>query len=79
MTEPSPERRRTISARQHYYDLTVVYCLILIVLTMVVPWPPDWSFRRVGIDVIGVVLLVQAGISFMRARRTRAQERRDVR
>ena len=77
MTEPSPERRRTISARQHYYDLTVVYCLILIVLTFV-PWPAD-SFRRVGIDVIGVVLLVQAGISFMRARRTRAQERRDVR
>ena len=77
MTEPSPERDRTVSASQHYYDLTVVYCLLLIVLTFV-PWPAD-TFRRVGIDVIGVVLLVQAGISFMRARRARAQERRDAR
>ena len=76
MTEPSPERDHTVSARQHYYDLTVVYCLILIVLTFV-PWPAD-SFRRVGIDVIGIVLLVQAGIAFVRARRARAQERRDV-
>lgn len=77
MTEPSPECPHNVSARQHYYDLTVVYCLILIVLTFV-PWPAD-NFRRVGIDVIGVVLLVQAGISFMRARRARAQERRDLR
>ena len=77
MTEPSPERSQHVSARQHYYDLTVVYCLILIVLTFV-PWPDD-SFRRVGIDVIGVVLLVQAGISFVRARRARAQEQRGVR
>lgn len=77
MTEPSPERDRTVPASQHYYDLTVVYCLILIVLTFV-PWPAD-SFRRVGIDVIGVVLLVQAGISFMRARRARAREQRDLR
>lgn len=76
MTEPSPVRDHTVSASQHYYDLTVVYCLLMIVLTFV-PWPAD-SFRRVGIDVIGVVLLVQAGISFMRARRARAQERRDV-
>ena len=77
MTEPFPERQQHVSARQHYYDLTVVYCLILIVLTFV-PWPAD-SFRRVGIDVIGIVLLVQAGMSFMRARRARAQERRDDR
>jgi hypothetical protein len=77
VTEPSPGRDRTVSASQHYYDLTVVYCLLLIVLTFV-PWPAD-SFRRVGIDVIGVVLLVQAGISFMRARRARALERRDAR
>jgi hypothetical protein len=76
VTEPSPERRHHVSARQHYYDLTVVYCLLLIVLTFV-PWPAD-AFRRVGIDVIGIVLLIQAGISFMRARRARAQERREI-
>jgi hypothetical protein len=76
VTEPSSERDRTISASRHYYDLTIVYCLILIVLTFV-PWPED-SFRRVGIDMIGLVLLAQAAISFMRARRARARERREL-
>jgi hypothetical protein len=76
VTEPSLERDHTVSTSRHYYDLTVVYCLILIVLTFV-PWPED-SFRRVGIDVVGVALLFQAGISFMRARRARARELRDL-
>ena len=58
MTQPPPERK-TISRRQHYFDLTIVCCMLLIVLVQM-PWPTD-TLRRVGIDVTGVVLFLLAG------------------
>ena len=60
MTQPPPERK-TISRRQHYFDLTIVCCMLLIVLAQM-PWPRD-TLRRAGIDVTGVVLSVLAGNS----------------
>jgi hypothetical protein len=72
MTQPPPERE-TISRRQHYYDLTIVYCMLLIVLAQV-PWPTD-TLRRVGIDMTGVVLFLLAGLSFLQVSRARRREK----
>ena len=72
MTQP-PLERETISRRQHYYDLTIVYCMLLIVLAQV-PWPTD-TLRRTGIDVTGVVLFLLAGLSFLQVRRARRREK----
>mgnify|MGYP001470638807 CR=1 FL=1 len=72
MTQPPPERE-TISRRQHYYDLTIVYCMLLIVLAQV-PWPTD-TLRRVGIDMTGVVLFLLAGLSFLQVSRARKREK----
>lgn len=72
MTQPPPERE-TISRRQHYYDLTIAYCMLLIVLAQV-PWPAD-TLRRVGIDVTGVVLFLLAGLSFLQVLRARRREK----
>jgi len=76
VTQPQPQGEVPISAKQHYFDLTVVYCLLLIVLTQI-PWPADPA-RRFGIDVIGGVLLALAGFSFVRARRAKAREKRSA-
>ena len=72
MTLPPPERE-TISRKQHYYDLTIVYCMLLIVLAQM-PWPAD-MLRRVGIDVTGVVLFLLAGLSFLQVQRARKREK----
>jgi hypothetical protein len=72
MTQPPPERE-TISRKQHYYDLTIVYCMLLIVLAQM-PWPAD-TLRRVGIDVTGVVLFLLAGLSFLQVQRARRREK----
>jgi len=72
MTQP-PLERETISRRQHYYDLTIVYCMLLIVLAQV-PWPTD-TLRRVGIDMTGVVLFLLAGLSFLQVSRARKREK----
>jgi len=72
MTQPAPERE-TISRRQHYYDLTIVYCMLLIVLAQV-PWPTD-TLRRVGIDMTGIVLFLLAGLSFLQVSRARKREK----
>ena len=72
MTQPPPERE-TISRRQHYYDLTIVYCMLLIVLAQI-PWPTD-TLRRVGIDMTGVVLFLLAGLSFLQVSRARRREK----
>jgi hypothetical protein len=72
MTQPPPERE-TISRKQHYYDLTIVYCMLLIVLAQV-PWPTD-TLRRVGIDMTGVVLFLLAGLSFLQVSRARRREK----
>lgn len=74
MPDPQPDRGPIVSRRQHYYDLTVVYCMLLIVLAQV-PWPAD-AWRRVGIDVTGIVLAALAVLSFVQVRRARAEERR---
>ncbi len=74
MPDPQPDRGPVVSRRQHYYDLTVVYCMLLIVLAQM-PWPAD-AWRRVGIDVTGVVLAALAVLSFVQVRRARAEERR---
>ncbi len=74
MAEQQAGRGPMVSKRQHYYDLTVVYCMLLIVLAQV-PWPAD-AWRRVGIDVTGIVLAALAVLSFAQVRRARAQERR---
>jgi hypothetical protein len=73
MTQPPPERE-TISRRQHYYDLTIVYCMLLIVLAQMPSWPTD-PLRRTGIDVTGVVLFLLAGLSFLQVRRARKREK----
>jgi hypothetical protein len=72
MTQPPPERE-TISRRQHYYDLTIVYCMLLIVLAQI-PWPTD-TLRRIGIDVTGAVLFLLAGLSFLQVHRARRREK----
>jgi len=72
--DPQPDRAPVVSRRQHYYDLTVVYCMLLIVLAQM-PWPAD-TWRRVGIDVTGIVLAALAILSFVQVRRARAEERR---
>lgn len=74
MPDPQPDRGPIVSRRQHYYDLTVVYCMLLIVLAQV-PWPAD-AWRRVGIDVTGIVVAALAVLSFVQVRRARAEERR---
>jgi len=72
--DPQPEREPLVSRRQHYYDLTVAYCMLLIVLAQV-PWPAD-TWRRVGIDVTGIVLAALAVLSFLQVRRARKPEKR---
>ncbi len=74
MPDQQPDRGPVVSRKQHYYDLTVVYCMLLIVLAQM-PWPAD-AWRRVGIDVTGIVLAALAVLSFAQVRRARAQERR---
>ncbi len=74
MPDPQPDRTPLVSRRQHYYDLTVVYCMLLIVLAQM-PWPAD-AWRRVGIDVTGIVLAALAILSFVQVQRARAEERR---
>lgn len=74
MPDPQPDHRPVVSRRQHYYDLTVLYCMLLIVLAQV-PWPAD-AWRRVGIDVTGIVLAALAILSFVQVRRARAEEQR---
>ncbi len=77
MPDQQPDRGPVVSRKQHYYDLTVVYCMLLIVLAQM-PWPAD-AWRRVGIDVTGIVLAALAVLSFVQVRRARAEERRDGR
>ncbi len=77
MPDQQPDRGPVVSRKQHYYDLTVVYCMLLIVLAQM-PWPAD-AWRRVGIDVTGIVLAALAVLSFVQVRRARAEERRDQR
>ena len=74
MPDPQPDREPVVSRRQHYYDLTVAYCMLLIVLAQV-PWPAD-TWRRVGIDVTGIVLAALAVLSFLQVRRARKPEQR---
>lgn len=74
MPDPKSEPGPVVSRRLHYYDLTVVYCMLLIVLAQM-PWPAD-AWRRVGIDVTGIVLAAMAVLSFVQVRRARAKERR---
>ena len=74
MPDPKQEQGSVVSRRRHYYDLTVVYCMLLIVLAQV-PWPAD-AWRRMGIDVTGIVLAALAVLSFVQVRRARAEERR---
>lgn len=73
MPDPNSEPGPVVSRRLHYYDLTVVYCMLLIVLAQM-PWPAD-AWRRVGIDVTGIVLAAMAVLSFVQVRRARAKER----